>query len=73
LIISITIKLKFNKKEMTTQENNLAVQIIKEDYGSLAKTIVELLLAKKCYPLMKTIEDLKVNQKLVSSFTISFF
>lgn len=53
---------------MTTIENNLALHIIKENYGDLAKQICNLLINKKSYPLLMIATDLNLSNKLVKSF-----
>jgi hypothetical protein len=50
---------------MTTIENNLALQIIKENFGEKAKSIVSLLITKKSYPLMLIASDLEIDKKMV--------
>jgi hypothetical protein len=35
---------------MTTIENNLALHIVKQEFGEVAKIIADLLIKKKCCP-----------------------
>ena len=51
---------------MTLVENNLALQIIKENYGDLAKTLCSYLIKKKSYPLVMLADDLNLDKKIVS-------
>lgn len=50
---------------MTTIENNLALQIIKENFGERVKQVVSLLISKKSYPLMLIATDLEMDKKMV--------
>jgi hypothetical protein len=50
---------------MTTIENNLALQIIKENFGEKAKSIASLLISKKSYPLLLIANDLDMDKKIV--------
>jgi hypothetical protein len=50
---------------MTTIENNLALQIIKENYGDVAKSICSHLIKKKSYPLVLIAVDLNLEKKMV--------
>ena len=50
---------------MTSIENNLALEIIKENYGELAKIVSSLLIKKKSYPLQLIANDLNIENKIV--------
>lgn len=50
---------------MTTNENILAISIIKEHFGDLAKSIAKLLIKKSSYPFMLIANDLNLEKKLV--------
>lgn len=51
---------------MTSCENSLALCIIKENLGDLAKSVASLLITKKSYPLLSIANELNVDKKLVS-------
>jgi hypothetical protein len=53
---------------MTTNENILAINIIKEHFGDLAKSVAKLLIKKSSYPLMLIASDLNLEKKLVRFF-----
>ena len=56
---------------MTSIENNLALEIIKENYGELAKIVSSLLIKKKSYPLQLIANDLNIENKIVN-FCLNF-
>jgi hypothetical protein len=55
---------------MTSIENNLALEIIKEKYGYLAKLISALLIKKKSYPIQLIANDLNIEIKTVKFFIL---
>jgi hypothetical protein len=55
---------------MTSIENNLALEIIKEKYGHLAKLISSLLIKKKSYPIQLIANDLNIEIKTVKFFIL---
>ena len=63
---------------MTSIENNLALEIVKENYGELAKIDLvknsknrSLLIKKKSYPLQLIANDLNIENKIVN-FCLNF-
>ncbi len=52
---------------MTSIENCLALQIIKERFGDLARSIAALLIVKNSYPFILIAEELKMSKKMVSA------
>ncbi|CAF0854545.1 unnamed protein product [Brachionus calyciflorus] len=51
------------KKKMTTTENYLALLVVKENYGDLARLICDHLILKKSYPLPLLSSDLNIDKK----------
>lgn len=51
---------------MTTIEINLALLIVKESFGDLARRIAAHLVLKKSYPIALLAEDLNLNKKLTA-------
>ena len=56
---------------MTAIENNLALEIIKENFGDIAKSVASLLVKKRSYPLQLIANDLNLENKSVSRFFYS--
>jgi hypothetical protein len=50
---------------MTEIESGLALYIVKENYGEIARSICGHLVKKKSYPLMQIAKDLDLDIKLV--------
>ena len=51
---------------MTSIQNNLALQIVKENFGEMAHGICSYLIKKKSYPLVMLAADLNLEKKLVA-------
>ena len=50
---------------MTSVEDELALQLVKENYGELATSLAALLVKKKWYPFMLIAKDLNLDMKMV--------
>jgi hypothetical protein len=50
---------------MTTIENNLALHIVKQEFGEVAKIIAGLLIKKKCCPFQMICKELEMEKRLV--------
>ncbi len=55
---------------MTSNENNLALCLVRESYGEVAQSVASLLLKKNGYPFFLIAEDLKIENKKVTVRTI---
>ena len=52
----------------TQIENNLALHIVKQEFGEIAKIIAGLLIKKKCCPFQMICKELELEKRLVRDF-----
>lgn len=48
---------------MTSNENTLALRVVRESFGALATQVAALLLKKSAYPFMLVAQDLALDKK----------
>ncbi len=50
---------------MTTTENSLALYLVNESFGEIARTVASLLIKKHKYPFILISDELKIGKKKV--------